>query len=1205
MDFSPLAQTEKPFLAANFRYLFTFRSKFQVFMQFQDKPHSRCIYRAAQWMFPVVVLFSLFSCSAPPPPRILVFSRTNGYRHESIEPGRDVLVRLCRENGIWADTTENPGYFNERNLKRYAAVVFLNTNGEVLNPAQEADFERYIQAGGGYAGVHSASGTEYTWKWYGRLVGAYFKDHPAIQELNLQAADCNHPATEMLHCTEWPWKEEPYNFRGYEPNLHTLLTVDNRTYKGGNCPAGADSTARPLAWCHEYDGGRAFYTALGHIPEAYNDSIFQKHLLGGIRYAIGEQKPLNYSRCRTKRVPDQSRFEKTVIAENLSEPMEIAELPDGKILLIERHGQIKLYNPGTGLLRTVIKLPVYSEMGDGLIGLAVDPHWSDNHWIYLYYSSTADSLNQLSRFVFTGDSLDRSSEKVILTIPVGRKNCFHAAGSMTFDATGNLFLATGDNTSPFASDGYAPIDEQTGRAAFDAQRTSGNTADLRGKILRIRPLDDGTYVCPAGNLFNDRELHIKPGHQFGDKHPAIYVMGCRNPFRISYDDRRGFLYWGDIGPDAGEAKPERGPLGHDEINRARAAGNFGWPYFIADNQAYRYYDYAARASGPAFDPAAPLNLSPNNTGARELPPAQPAFIWYPYGKNRDFPTVGTGGRNAMAGPVYYADQYPEATRFPEYYDGKLVIYDWMRNWLMAVTLDSTGNFYRLEPFADSVRMSRPMDMFFSKNGTLWLIEYGTRWYSANEDARLSRIDYVRGNRKPRAGLKASRTEAGVPATIAFDFDGTMAPDGGLVTCELDFGDGEKSVFRYIQKIPDNEPILGRVRKTAADTIPEIVHTYQEPGTFTAVLTVRNSDGAETRKSVELHIGNEPPVVTWELGGRNSSFYDPGDTLFYHIMVSDREDGGPGNGIDPTTVSTSLDFYENGINPVNIRRSQSGMASSEKYLAGKQLVENSDCRNCHAIDRQVNGPSYQEVARRYRGNRDFAVPSIYRKIIYGGSGNWGSGIMIPHPQIKEEQAIQMALWILSLGDIPTAAQSFPLQGSFPLTGAKNGKELPQATYVLSAAYRDQGGSGQPPMEGRATLHLRRRLQQAEKSDARSTGVSNYTLPGSDTVVLNGLTHNAWFAFRSADLTGLRMVRLGVGYGDESHACAGGKLEIRRDSTAGELIGVAEFAPGSDKKMRFGTVDIPLSQKGVSDLYLVFTNPKDRAKPVIYVDWLRFE
>jgi hypothetical protein len=104
-----------------------------------------------------------------------------------------------------------------------------------------------------------------------------------------------------------------------------------------------------------------------------------------------------------------------------------------------------------------------------------------------------------------------------------------------------------------------------------------------------------------------------------------------------------------------------------------------------------------------------------------------------------------------------------------YYDGKLVIYDWMRNWLMAVTLDSAGNFYRLEPFADSVRMSRPMDMFFSKNGSLWLIEYGTRWYSANEDARPSRIDYVRGPRTPRAGLKANRTEAGAPAAICLQF----------------------------------------------------------------------------------------------------------------------------------------------------------------------------------------------------------------------------------------------------------------------------------------------------------------------------------------------------------------------------------------------------------------------------------------------------
>lgn len=145
---------------------------------------------------------------------------------------------------------------------------------------------------------------------------------------------------------------------------------------------------------------------------------------------------------------------------------------------------------------------------------------------------------------------------------------------MAFDAQGNLLLATGDNTSPFASNGYAPIDERPDRLAFDAQRSSGNTQDLRGKILRIKVQDDGTYHCPAGNLFPQ---NVDSNGLRG--RPEIYVMGCRNPFRISYDTRRNYLFWGDIGADAGKVDTARGPMGHDEINRARAAGNFGWPLF--------------------------------------------------------------------------------------------------------------------------------------------------------------------------------------------------------------------------------------------------------------------------------------------------------------------------------------------------------------------------------------------------------------------------------------------------------------------------------------------------------------------------------------------------------------------------------------------------------------------------------------------------
>ncbi|MBL7827947.1 MAG: ThuA domain-containing protein, partial [Saprospiraceae bacterium] len=391
-------------------------------------------------MFRLLFFFALIlsSCAAPPPPRVLIFSRTNGYRHQSIEAGKETLVKLCYQHGIQADTTENPIYFNERNLKRYAAVVFLNTNGDVLNPAQEADFERYIQAGGGFMGVHSASATEYTWRWFGSLLGAYFKDHPAIQEVDLHPNDCRHPATEHLQCNRWTWKEELYNFRNYEPDIQVLLSVNDTAFKGSSSPPGTDSTVHPLSWCHTFDGGRAFYTALGHIPEAYDDPAFQQHLLGGLRYAIGDNKPLNYARCRTQRLPDQTRFVKTVVADQLSEPMEIAELPDGKILLIERHGQLKMFNPATDLLTTVVKLPVYSEMGDGLMGLAIDPNWEKNHWIYLYYSSLRDSMNQLSRFIFQGDTLDRSSETVFFTIPVGHKDCFHAAGSITFDGQGNL-----------------------------------------------------------------------------------------------------------------------------------------------------------------------------------------------------------------------------------------------------------------------------------------------------------------------------------------------------------------------------------------------------------------------------------------------------------------------------------------------------------------------------------------------------------------------------------------------------------------------------------------------------------------------------------------------------------------------------------------------------------------------------------------------
>lgn len=1171
---------------------------------------SRCLFFA-------LCSFFLSACSKgwDTPPRVLIFSKTTGYRHQSIEAGKNALVKICYENGILADTTENADFFEEKNLRRYAAVVFLNTNGEVLDPRQEADFERYIQAGGGFVGVHSASATEYTWRWYGGLVGAYFKDHPHIQEVNLKVENCDDPSTAHLDCQPWRWKEELYNFRNYEPDLEILLTVDENTYKGGSSPDHQSPIIHHrLSWRHEFDGGRAFYTALGHIPEAYNDPNFQKHLLGGLLYAIGKNRPLNYSRCRTPRAPDPTRFVKTVIASDLQEPMEIAQLPDGKIILIERHGQIKLFNPQTGLLNTVTKLPVYSEMGDGLIGLTIDPNWEKNHWIYLYYSSLRDSVNQLSRFVFRGDTLDRASEKVMLTIPVGRTNCFHAAGSMEFDEQGNLFLATGDNTSPFASDGFAPIDERPGRQAFDAQRSSANTQDLRGKILRIKPLEDGRYVCPNGNLFTRKEILVA-------EHPAnqqpitnnqqlkgraeIYVMGCRNPFRISYDERRKFLFWGDIGSDAGKADTARGPLGHDEINRAREAGFYGWPYFTGDNQAYRNYDFSEKKPGPYFDPQKPVNESPNNTGTRELPPAQPAFIWYPYGKNRDFPILGSGGRNAMAGPVYYCDKYPAATRFPDYYDGKLIIYDWMRHWLMAVTLDSLGSFHRLEPFADSVKLSRPMDMLIDqKTGSLWVLEYGTRWYSSNEDARLSRIDFVQGNRPPIPVLEASKTAGAAPCGVIFSLSKSKDYDGGKLDFELDFGENTPTVRGSF------DPAHGLGRTRVRGGMDSIAHVFQTPGIYEAALKVTDQEGAFSFSKIKIHVGNELPLVRWDLGGRNKSFYQPGDTLRYRLVVNDLEDGSWENGgISPDAIATSFEYLEKGIDPSKLNKQAAANAPPEKFAEGKRLVEQSDCKSCHAVDRLVNGPSFQAIAERYRSNVAFAVPSIYRKIIYGGSGNWGQSYMTPHPQIREEEAIQMSLWILSLGDPPKPVQSLPLQGEYVLAEEKNG------AYVFKANYRDRGARGMPVLENSETLVLRPATMQVEKCDSRSEGVGNYRPFDNDTIVLNELKHNAWFVFRQVDLTGIGSLTLRVGYGDKRYPYAGGRLEIRADSPHGKLVGEAKFEVKNSERMVFEERKITLlaSERFTSsemlatfhDLFFIFKNEENQGRGVVAVDWVRFD
>ena len=228
---------------------------------------------------------SLVLEATPPEPsyRVLAFTRTEGFRHSSIDAGLSALRDLGRDHGFEVTATESSAVFSDASLARFAAVVFLNTTGDVLDRPEEEAFERYIRGGGGFVGVHSATDTEYGWPWYGDLVGAWFDGHPAVQNATLHVEDADHESTLALP-TEWMRRDEWYDFRRNPRDfVNVLLTIDESTYSGGSM--GAD---HPIAWYREFDGGRSWYTAGGHTSAAYGEPLFRLHLLGGIEWAAGQ-----------------------------------------------------------------------------------------------------------------------------------------------------------------------------------------------------------------------------------------------------------------------------------------------------------------------------------------------------------------------------------------------------------------------------------------------------------------------------------------------------------------------------------------------------------------------------------------------------------------------------------------------------------------------------------------------------------------------------------------------------------------------------------------------------------------------------------------------------------------------------------------------------------------------------------------------------
>lgn len=1110
-------------------------------------------------------------------PKVLVFSKTEGFRHSSIETGVKAITKLGEEKGFEVTASEDAQLFTDENLKQYSTIIFLNTTGDIFNTRQEIALERYIQAGGGFVGIHAATDTEYQWPWYGQLVGAYFESHPKTQEAELIIHD--DPNFPVLDSLPEPWRrtDEWYNFIQTPDHVNVLVSIDEDSYEGGK------NGNHPMVWYHNFDGGRSFYMEFGHTEDSYAEPEFLQLLHAGIQYAIGDNLELNYAAVTSTYPPDENRFSKVILARALDEPTEIAILPNENILISERKGGIQYYDQSLKTLTKLVDIPVYSKtdtpnvnVETGLMGIQVDPNYASNHWIYIFYSPVGPSVDRLSRFQFKDGQWDMGSEQIILDVPTDRDICCHTGGSIAFDKDGNLYVSTGDNTTPFNQKdkvtgeryainlhGFAPLDDRPGKEQWDGRRGPGNTNDLRGKILRIKVEEDGSYSIPNGNLF-------KPGQE--KTKPEIYVMGNRNPYRISVDQKNGFLYWGEVGPDArADSLETRGPRGHDEINQARKAGNFGWPYFVGNNKPYWQYDYNTGTSEIKFDPTQPVNNSRNNTGLVELPPAQPAFIYYPYNQSKTFPMLGSGGRTAMAGPVYYTDFYPKETRLPDYYHGKLFIYEWIRNWIKVVTMDDEGDILRIEPFMDDTEFTSISDMEIGPSGKIYIIEYGSGWFSKNINSSLAVIEYNAGNRPPQAALAVDQSAGGIPLSLQLDATQSMDPDG--------------DVLRYTWKLNGQE----------LTTTSEAKYTLEitEAGQHSVSVVVEDENGIQTESPHHSVVaGNHRPVVDIQFKG-NQQFYFENKPINYTVVVNDTEDGSIGQGINPSEITVEKDYLE------TLDEAATTVGHQENFdpeLEVMGIISGLDCAACHKKSEKSVGPAYIDISKKYKNQKD-AKTYLTEKVIQGGSGVWGEVAMAAHPDIDMNDLSKIIQWVLSLSEEKSTI-SLPIQGKIVPNKDFNTSE--NGVLILSASYKDKGKESVPSLKGSKTIYLRKAFTTATKASMME-GASPNEFEGMPLVLIEG--KNAQLQYDKIDLSDIKKCK--IHYAAVNENTNGWKIEIRENNATGNLL--AEESIGKGTKARTPTsITTRLKNRpksGLTDLWIGIVDQNNEAKglAIMGLEW----
>ncbi|MCE0535778.1 PQQ-dependent sugar dehydrogenase [Kineosporia rhizophila] len=605
-------------------------------------------------------------------------------------------------------------------------------------------------------------------------------------------------------------------------------------------------------------------------------------------------------------------YEKILLTKDTGEPIDLAVLPDRRVLTTARDGVVRLVDPTTGVSSQAGKFDVYNNSEDGLQTVTLDPGFAENGWVYFFYApKTMDApypastpagsapntlpagqeesywdqwkgYNQLSRVKFDLESgkLDLESEQVIIKVEVQRGQCCHVAGDVDFDAEGNLYLATGDNTpaSTPGANGFAPNNDRPGyNPGFDSRRGAGNTNDLRGKILRIKVAADGSYTVPEGNLYPEGTAKTRP---------EIFVQGVRNPFRIDVDPETKSVSWGDYGPDSAVPSAERGPMGLVEWQTTGIDKpmNSGWPYCTGNNFNYNEWNFETSAPGEFFDCAAGAeNNSRWNTGLDTLPPATPATLYYgddaddqPWPELTDFDPQG--GQGPMGGPVYHYDaDNASTTKFPEYWDDKAFFAEFSQDYLAAFTLEwPAGPVSKIEHFLPNKELTvgnqaitdSPIDIEFGPDGSLYVLDYGDGFFRQNPDAGLYRIDWAPGNKSPQARITADPVSGSkAPLKVEFSAEDSVDPEGKELKYEWDF-DAD-----------------GTFDATGVTTS----YTYEELGRYTPILRVTDPEGKFGLTSTAISVGNVAPTVNVTTPA-DGSFFKWGDGVPFTVTTNDAEDG---------------------------------------------------------------------------------------------------------------------------------------------------------------------------------------------------------------------------------------------------------------------------------------------------------------------------